>query len=757
MNYLESYAEQLVDNGFPIVPIWPGEKFPGKRVAGGWLGFAAWQMYCNRLPNSLELKEWLAYPGDTGIGIPCGKFCFAVDIDIMDHDLAAKVRDLAYEHMGETDAVRVGLAPKMVLVYRPSGEVASNKYHPIEILSTGNQFVAYATHPDTGKPYQWISESLADMDQEQLPAVNQEQVDRFVAAVDKIIPAELRPQKLREGPSIGDRSISAFGLEAREREPLADAIAAIPNDLGWDDWNEVGMAIWAATAGDAQGHALFSEFSAKSPKNDPAETDKRWNHFFRSPPSRIGAGTIYDVARRHGWTGSTAPKVDARLNQIDISGLLEEKPAVPAVPVMREGASEPPPPFPMSDLDGALRLFVEFCTVTAQKPQPVLAVAAGLAAIGAIAGRRYQTKTGLRTNLYTVGVAPSGAGKDHARAVNNNLFATGDLANFMGGSEIASGPALISALTRHPSQLMQFDEFGLMLKRMTASSGKDPMADVMTKMMKLFSEAQGVYYGTEYADQKAKPRQVIIQPNLCVHGTTTPSRLYEAIAEGATSDGSLARFLFFMTPTPDVKLRMSERADIPHLLTDAFAAIKAGALDHETFKLGEGASARPSPKTVPQDADADRELAIAMEHQEDSLLGEKDEGRRSMFARVFEHTAKISLVKAISRRPDIPIITGADVRWAHAVVTHCVSSVLDGIDTHYASNEYERLLKGVFSKIKTAGNKGLLLSELAAKTQNIDARKRNDIVRHLQEASKVVAVEEKGKGRPATRLRAIAL
>ena len=39
-------------------------------------------------------------------------------------------------------------------------------------------------------------------------------------------------------------------------------------------------------------HAAFDGWSQKSDKYDAVETRKRWNHYFRSPPDRIGVGTL---------------------------------------------------------------------------------------------------------------------------------------------------------------------------------------------------------------------------------------------------------------------------------------------------------------------------------------------------------------------------------------------------------------------------------------------------------------------------------
>jgi hypothetical protein len=66
-------------------------------------------------------------------------------------------------------------------------------------------------------------------------------------------------------------------------------------------------------------------------------------------------------------------------------------------------------------VDGVLGQFVDYATSSAVSPQPFLALGAAICLVGAVAGRRYRTPTDLRSNLYAIGIADSGGGKDHAR------------------------------------------------------------------------------------------------------------------------------------------------------------------------------------------------------------------------------------------------------------------------------------------------------------------------------------------------------
>ncbi len=82
---------------------------------------------------------------------------------------------------------------------------------------------------------------------------------------------------------------------------LAELVAAMPNNESWEDWNKIGLAIYAACGGSDQGAVAFDDFSAKSPKYDPHETSARWRHYRRSPPDRTGVGKLIKLARAAGW------------------------------------------------------------------------------------------------------------------------------------------------------------------------------------------------------------------------------------------------------------------------------------------------------------------------------------------------------------------------------------------------------------------------------------------------------------------------
>jgi hypothetical protein len=107
---------------------------------------------------------------------------------------------------------------------------------------------------------------------------------------------------LEHFPKWGGAEPHGSGAEPQaDPELVAQALATIPNDdsVPWNVWNRVGMAVFRATGG--AGFEVFDAWSKKYVKYDAADTKARWEAYGSSPPTRIGAGTIFYLAREAGW------------------------------------------------------------------------------------------------------------------------------------------------------------------------------------------------------------------------------------------------------------------------------------------------------------------------------------------------------------------------------------------------------------------------------------------------------------------------
>jgi hypothetical protein len=402
---------------------------------------------------------------------------------------------------------------------------------------------------------------------------------------------------------------------------------------------------------------------------------------------------------------------------------------------------------------------VRHILATAIRPQPWLAVGAALTALGTLMGRKVRTASNLRSNLYVLGIAESGGGKDHARkAIKEILFQAG-LADHLGGERIASGAGLITALTRQPSSLFQIDEFGKFTANV-ADKRRAPkhLSEIWDLFTELATSAGTTFFGAEYADQKERPRQDIVEPCASIHGVSAPGPFWEALKSGSLQDGSLARFLVFRSDDdiPDRNRRPGTLSDVPKDLLDAVLAVAVVGTDQPRGNLvGTGApGVKPAPLTVSMDAEATAifdALDDEMTRRQRAAIGSD---QSAALARVWENAAKVALIKAVSANPVAPVVRGVDAAWAREVVDHCVATLLIQAERHLADNEHEANHKKVLRLLDSAGAAGLSRSEFYRKTHFLGDR-RDAVVAALTAAEDIEVSVIPTKTRPRSVYRRI--
>jgi hypothetical protein len=186
-NFMEQYGAKLVDAGYRIIPIMPGTKRPGRYDGEKWGDLARWTEVT---AQNFHVDIWAKWPG-CGIGILTGDVV-AIDIDVLDQQVAIEVGNVFQKKLGQTDLIRIGKSPKALYLYRTLEPFSKISLHPIEVLGQGQQFVAYAIHPETSKPYEWPFEAPHEIPLERLPLVTREQVLEAAEEAYKALPPPLR-------------------------------------------------------------------------------------------------------------------------------------------------------------------------------------------------------------------------------------------------------------------------------------------------------------------------------------------------------------------------------------------------------------------------------------------------------------------------------------------------------------------------------------------------------------------------------------
>ncbi len=194
--------------------------------------------------------------------------------------------------------------PRLHAYWRLSEPTRTEADH--ELLYAARRDAALLTGADpSGKPlvhcYRWPG-SVNTKNPERPAACRIERIDD-AAEIHLIDAAELlaeavaaigRPKNTGNGAYEGKRELQA------DPALIAAAMLMIPNpDAHYDEWVHMGYAVCGATGG--KGYDIWRDWSAKSAKHDDGETEATWKRICAANPMRIGAGTIFAEAKRHGW------------------------------------------------------------------------------------------------------------------------------------------------------------------------------------------------------------------------------------------------------------------------------------------------------------------------------------------------------------------------------------------------------------------------------------------------------------------------
>jgi hypothetical protein len=291
-----SLRAQLWDTGLRPVPVYTVEA--GKRLGHDKPGNHPWgDGWQNRARLNPPEAVTAAPQLDTlNTGILCDGLRI-IDFDIDNLTLAKSCLDVCFEMFGEAPTRWRANSPRRAVVYRaaegePSKVVVAGRLGKIEVLGRGQQLVAFGDY-ESGVELQWVGEAPGEIARDEIRAVTEEQINAFLTRCAVILDA--KPPSATNGN----------GQDHKAGEPQADALRiaaalyAIPNNgpANWEWWNKIAMAIWAATAGSPAGWVLLNAWSARNDTYDPAQTCKRWDHFKTSPPTKIGAGSIFHMAK----------------------------------------------------------------------------------------------------------------------------------------------------------------------------------------------------------------------------------------------------------------------------------------------------------------------------------------------------------------------------------------------------------------------------------------------------------------------------
>ena len=389
---------------------------------------------------------------------------------------------------------------------------------------------------------------------------------------------------------------------------------------------------------------------------------------------------------------------------------------------------------------GFISRVMEFCLETAPCPNPTMSFCGALALQAFLAGRKVRDEGDNRTNLYILGLANSGTGKDWPRKINMRIAHAAGLGDCI-GERFASGEGVQDALFLTPNMLFQTDEMDGVLQ--SINNAKDSRHEIiMDAMRTLYSSANSIFPMRRKAGQESAG--VIDQPCLSVFGTAIPNHYYEALSERMLTNGFFSRMLIFESGKR-AKGRDARIADIP-----ADIAEIAQWWARYTPGTGDLAKEHPSPRIVATDADAKaRKLEIQTEIESEYASEETRNNADGMavWARANEQMCKLALIYAISSDCEEPVIGVPAVDWATKIVMRQIRGMLNQTKIHVSENPFHKACLKVRRKLQSDPLWTLSHSVLL-KRMKIDARSLQQVISTMAQSGEIEIISTPTKSVP---------
>lgn len=753
----------------------PGTKRPGSMSFGQWYGRSDWASYCDRLPTEHEIPIWERW-ADAGVCVAIDHTLKVIDIDTDDAAMMTAVLNVLPDspvkkrgNKGFSAFYRGSPA----IVNRPFSIPTGNgnkKERIVDLLAHGRQTVLPPTvHPDIQKPYEWLTrDTLLDTSISQLPVLPDNIADLIAEA------------------------LTPYGYTPEENERLLHGVS--DGDTLWREVNDTALQnlhAWVPdlrlpkTSRSGQGYRAVAIWRDVDNANLSFHKDgiKDWgNSESHTPIDVVIKSFNVDLYTATKWLCEQLNINTKKDDDFDIAGFIarsQAKSSAPATKLVAPIITEPfvapvvaeddvlPPvaapratvnPFDLSTQEGLLGEISTWIYSTARAPVAEFATIGALAFLAAFYGRRYVGPTGAALNVYLIGIAGPGFGKDHPRKCVEMLGYDANMQFLIGPNEVTSDSAIEKVVRKRPCFVMPWDEVGVMLQSVSGRQSQSWTRSIRKALLELYSRSTGVWTGKEHAtlDRDASGDPVHC-PTVSILGMSTPTEFYAGITDGNLQDGMVARMTII-----NAKKR-PDRHDVPPILKVPPELIEKMKAAVAAYPMQSNLAGIRDPRTKPHlHAATWGEGAIkkwkAIEQWQLEQQDEKPE-YEGIVGRCAEQTIKIATIKAISRDAVAPCVTVADVDWGYAIVQQSIDMIDDGVRNHMASSEFEALWKKILEVIKHHGDDGVARSMLLRKRgiSKASPREFDSAIKFLENAGyaqQSIGTSEKG-GRPGVRFKAL--
>jgi hypothetical protein len=362
-----------------------------------------------------------------------------------------------------------------------------------------------------------------------------------------------------------------------------------------------------------------------------------------------------------------------------------------------EPDSEPESEIPTELLavPGLVGEIARFIEDSALRPQPAMALAAGLTLVGTAAGRCILGPTRSGTALYIICLAGTGVGKDHPRDMIIEIMKKAEMSYHIGPEQFMSMPAMINYMKRQPLSLCVQDEFGSYLKRINSKSASGFEHTLIATMQKAWSSTSSTLMTPEWAQT---PSEMICAPSMSMLCFSTPDQFFEAMQSKDIISGYLNRNIVLETLSrPPEQKPLADKTKIPSSITRKLMNI------YQRRNAGGNAGflSTASPDFMCLNIEPAAEaLRTTFVRKVDRI---DDDLARDLMVRTPEIAIRLATIVTVGLGLDC--IHAAEMKWAIAFAEWTGERLVDLARSHIADSENQAVANEIMRIVKRKATK----------------------------------------------------
>lgn len=679
-------------------------------------------------------------------GINCAELR-AIDIDIDDPDLARTATAIALEIFGDTPLIRYRAdSARRLLVYRGVGKKKvvgrkkdSKNYHwKVEVLSEGQQFVAFGGHPN-GSEWQWEGATPETFNFADAPEVTEEKIEHYRLAIVDALHAD--PLEQEWSPPVVENPVDTSTLTPRLRAYAEVTLEGERRRVAEENQGNRNNALNTATMKLAQLVAigLLDQATIQSVMEQAAVDcgyvrDKGLRATRASIASGMSKGLreprrIEDIDADAGSEVEVFESIsnmiaNAEAKRVEVSE--DRKDEAPAIVARLDDHGDWTRP------EGLLGHIADWIEDTSSIPNRPLAVAAAVSTLSVICGRWLYGPTNSAVNIYVAMLGQTGIGKDRPLSAPGEILHACELGRLAKSGKAFSVSALEQIIVDTPVCLAAVDEMGTNLLARIMHKRASPQESAMKgTLQELWSRTLGK--GPFLTTARASAQSIEVQdPALTLFGASTPDQFYENLNDGQVLNGFMNRFLIAPAAPRSKRNHDMIPTPCPQFIIEAIERLKpkpTGNMPVDPYS-GLGKVVKTS---IPWANDAAKQASIAWQDSCDELVATPRKGE--LWGRAFEYAVRLATLHAISRGGERTVEV-ADLEWGISWVKASVLAMQDAAENLMFGSEYEGKLNKVKEAIRKAHS--VRRSELLRQLQYIEARELTRIADHLKEADTIL-------------------